>query len=90
MRSRSDWRADALCAQVGGDLWYPDDADGTARIHPSAYDGPRAVCRACPVRRACLEHALATGERHGMWGGLTPRQRKRLTANRTAAVQVVS
>lgn len=35
----------------------------------------RAVCAACPVRRACLAHALAHDEPWGMWGGLTTRER---------------
>lgn len=35
----------------------------------------RALCRTCPVQRACLEHALATDEPHGIWGGLNELQR---------------
>ena len=35
----------------------------------------RAVCAACPVRAACLAHALAHDEPWGMWGGLTTRER---------------
>jgi len=35
----------------------------------------RAVCAACPVRAACLAHALAHDEPWGIWGGLTTRER---------------
>lgn len=64
------WRDDALCAQVGGDAWYPDKGQDAAR--------PKRVCQACPVRDACLDWAIRHREPHGVWGGLTPRQRQRL------------
>lgn len=47
----------------------------------------RTVCRRCPVRARdwpepgnggtgeCLDWADAAGERYGIWGGLTPRER---------------
>lgn len=38
-------------------------------------------CAVCPVRIDCLYVALRTGERHGIWGGLTPRQRNTLMKN---------
>lgn len=38
-----------------------------------------AVCRTCPVVEDCLEHALATNERFGVWGGTTERQRRKLS-----------
>lgn len=34
-----------------------------------------AVCLRCPVRPACLEHALRAPEEYGVWGGLTEHQR---------------
>jgi WhiB family redox-sensing transcriptional regulator len=46
-----------------------DDAPGL----PTA--AARAVCAACPVRAACLVHALAHDEPWDMWGGLTTRER---------------
>jgi WhiB family redox-sensing transcriptional regulator len=37
-----------------------------------------AVCNTCTVRSDCLEFALETRERFGIWGGATERERKRL------------
>lgn len=60
----------ALCAQSDPDAWFPDPGDPA----PLA----KAVCRRCPVQDACLDHALANDERHGVWGGLTPGERVEL------------
>jgi WhiB family redox-sensing transcriptional regulator len=41
--------------------------------------GPaRQVCAACPVREPCLEYALNNRITHGIWGGLTERERRPL------------
>ena len=70
-----DWMAQALCAEIDPDLWYPDPGDAaTARAAV-------AVCGVCPVRAECLDYAMATetqGGRHGVWGGLIPNARDRL------------
>lgn len=34
------------------------------------------ICAACPVRNLCLEFALDHDEDFGVWGGLTPRERR--------------
>jgi WhiB family redox-sensing transcriptional regulator len=36
------------------------------------------VCRACVVKAECLEYALVNGEKFGIWGGLSERERRRL------------
>jgi WhiB family redox-sensing transcriptional regulator len=38
----------------------------------------KAVCAECPVRRDCLDYAVTHGERHGIWGGTSERERRRL------------
>jgi hypothetical protein len=38
----------------------------------------KQVCSICPVRRECLLDALRDVERHGIWGGLTERERSRV------------
>jgi WhiB family redox-sensing transcriptional regulator len=72
-----DWTELALCAQVDPDAWFPPKGGNVAQ--------PKAVCRQCPVRAECLEYALEHGERFGVWGGLTERERRPLLAARQRA-----
>jgi WhiB family redox-sensing transcriptional regulator len=37
------------------------------------------ICAICPVVEECLEHAIETNERFGVWGGTTERQRRKLS-----------
>lgn len=72
-------------------LWYPTiiDDDGQEVLDDGTiwesfgdtseyYDEARSICNGCPVRNECLSHALAAKERYGMWGGLTPIERRRI------------
>jgi hypothetical protein len=36
----------------------------------------RRVCASCPVRQQCLDYAIGHGIVHGIWGGLTERNRR--------------
>jgi len=70
------WRAKAACQGLNPDIFYPateDDADA---------EPAKVVCGACPVREACLEHALAGREKDGVWGGATERERRRIIRQR--------
>jgi WhiB family transcriptional regulator, redox-sensing transcriptional regulator len=64
-----DWRAHGLCAGSDPNLWF---AVG-AREHKMA----KSICRSCPVRRECLEYAMEAPVDHGVWGGMTERERRR-------------
>ena len=71
------WQEHALCAQVGGDEWFPEIGD--------SMDDARQICGRCPVATACLRDALATDERFGIRGGLSPRQRTSLKRRQAAS-----
>jgi WhiB family transcriptional regulator, redox-sensing transcriptional regulator len=66
--------AEALCArEVADHIWFP--AKG-ASLQPA-----RRICRRCPVREQCVQHAIADPSlRDGIWGGTTPKMRSRLRA----------
>jgi WhiB family redox-sensing transcriptional regulator len=60
------WTERALCAQVGGDIWFPEKGDNV---------GPaKKICRSCEVRAQCLTYALENEEQSGVWVGLTERE----------------
>jgi len=42
----------------------------------------KEVCAGCGVRAACLEHALSSREKAGVWGGATERERRRIIRQR--------
>lgn len=42
------------------------------------YEEGKAICAECPIREACLADAMARRERFGLWGGLTPIERRRI------------
>ncbi|WP_433474956.1 WhiB family transcriptional regulator [Spirillospora sp. CA-142024] len=73
------WTKDALCAQVGVEVFFsdPTETDTLAQA--------KRVCRACPVRGQCLEWALSfsqRNDRYGVFGGASPRQRRALRRER--------
>ena len=59
--SHPAWMDAAACRDEDPELWFP--LDGNGRL-------ARAICRECPVRVDCLNHAIAVGTRDGIWGGL--------------------
>uniref|UniRef100_A0AAU8GNW6 WhiB family transcription factor n=1 Tax=Mycobacterium phage Pharb TaxID=3136626 RepID=A0AAU8GNW6_9VIRU len=72
------WEADALCAQVDPELFFP------AQGQPGA--PAKAVCARCPVVDECLDRALSfPTEQWGVWGGLSQRERREVVRNRRKA-----
>lgn len=65
-----DWRQQALCAQIDPELFFPEQGESNAFA--------KAMCRRCPVTRECLLAALQGGERYGIWGGMSPKERSAL------------
>jgi WhiB family redox-sensing transcriptional regulator len=71
---RDEWSTSAACAPYDPELWWVEDPNDLAR--KIALE----VCESCPVQRDCLQHALTTPEREGIWGGKTPAQRRNIIA----------
>ena len=65
------WMERAYCASsdMGADLWHGETTNETALA--------RRLCRQeCPVIADCLYYAITNGETAGVWGGMSPKQRK--------------
>jgi len=69
---RPDWQAFAACrsADVDLDAFFPGRGDRT--------DEARAICATCTVRDECLEYAMENGIQHGIWGGKSERERRKM------------
>lgn len=69
-----DWRDQAACAapEVDPGLFFSADSTNRGPVSDEEREAAAlAVCERCPVMEQCRAWALASGERHGVWGGLT-------------------
>lgn len=73
---RRNWRALAACRHTEPELFFPAASAGTVDLSNAQAERAKAVCRACPVRRECLQFALATRQSYGIWGGMSERERR--------------
>lgn len=73
------WQARANCMGVDPELFFPERGASTREA--------KAVCRGCVVREDCLEYAIANGEKFGIWGGMSERERRRVRRSRVLARQ---
>jgi WhiB family transcriptional regulator, redox-sensing transcriptional regulator len=73
-----DWFRYAACRGADAALFFHEDRG-------ESYGEARMICFGCPVRVNCLDHALRTHEKLGMWGGKSPGQRKRMLAELVAS-----
>ncbi|NXY95449.1 WhiB family transcriptional regulator [Streptomyces sp. BR123] len=67
------WHGRAACRNADQDDLFGDGAAQTAA---------KAVCADCEVRLECLAQALDNRIEHGVWGGMTERERRALLRRR--------
>lgn len=63
------WQDRAACARLGPDLFFPGIGEDA---QPA-----KQVCAGCPVAGDCLQYAHTNRIRHGVWGGLSEKERRR-------------
>jgi WhiB family redox-sensing transcriptional regulator len=71
-----NWMAMGNCAEMSPSLFFPSDGVGV--------EAARKVCADCPVKTVCLEYALENRIDHGVWGGTSERERRRILRARAA------
>ena len=72
--SQTAWMADGNCRLHPPSTFFPSDGVGV--------DKARKICRDCPVMGLCLEYALEERIDHGVWGGCSERERRRILKTR--------
>lgn len=70
------FKALASCRGVDPRVFFPSDSVGEAIA--------KEVCQGCVVRQECLDYAVKNNEDHGVWGGLSERERRSIRKRSTA------
>lgn len=64
-----NWYKRAACLHVEEkELLFPPNGEPGLKA--------KRVCAGCPVQAACLQYALETDQRWGVWGGTSPLERR--------------
>jgi WhiB family redox-sensing transcriptional regulator len=76
------WQDFANCRGADADLFFTERGASTRKA--------KAICDACEVRAECLDYAITTGEKYGIWGGLSERARRRVRHERSQQMRQVA
>lgn len=75
------WRYEAKCHDEDTDIFFPPR---DRRLYKPIADQAKGICWGddgrpeCPVRRECLWYAISMEDTHGIWGGMSHRERSHL------------
>jgi WhiB family redox-sensing transcriptional regulator len=78
MTMSTDWMARGKCREMDPAFFFPSDGLGVQEA--------QRICAECPVTEECLQYALDNRIDHGVWGGRSERERRRLQRRRRAAL----
>ena len=78
---RPEWMADAACIGKPQAWFFPGRGELTSTA--------KNICAGCPVLDTCREYALGKGEQHGIWGGMSERERRRVRSMRAKTVVIM-
>lgn len=72
MTRGSNWRDRAACLDMDSNIFVGERATPGGWSYAPAL----AVCAGCDVTEECLEFAVSSNITVGVWGGLTPNERR--------------
>lgn len=70
----TEWMPQGRCREIPPGTFFPSDGVGV--------EVARRICAECPVKAPCLEYALTHHIDHGVWGGASERERRRILRQR--------
>jgi WhiB family redox-sensing transcriptional regulator len=73
----SEWMQRGKCRDLSPSIFFPSDGLGV--------QAAQRICAECPVASECLEYALTERVDHGVWGGKSERERRRILRRRRIA-----
>lgn len=69
----TEWMIDASCKGMGHEYFFPIELKG--RVAAGKILAAKAICAQCVVQQECLNYALNTNQKFGIWGGQTEPER---------------
>ncbi len=78
----TSWMANGNCRSVHPSVFFPSDGVGV--------DIARKICATCESKEPCLEYALDARVDHGVWGGASERERRRILRRRRLELAAAS
>jgi WhiB family redox-sensing transcriptional regulator len=80
----AEWQEEGLCRGYDNVLFFGDE--GESELEKQARESrAKSICKTCPVLEPCLEFAMETNQKYGIWGGLTAKERASLKRRRARA-----
>ena len=76
LTTASTWEERAACRGHDPSLFFGPNRFEPKRERLAREAAAKEVCRGCPVRVPCGEHAMSVGESFGVWGGLGESERR--------------
>lgn len=76
------WMLSGKCRELDPNEFFPSDGTGVTKA--------RSICADCPVKEPCLEYALRNRIDHGVWGGTSERERRRILKARRVETTVAA
>ena len=78
LATSEDWRLRAACRGPQSVVFFPPPRFERKEEKRERERQAKEICSSCVVVGACRNHALARGEQHGIWGGLSENERRSL------------
>ena len=73
------WQDLANCRGADPDLFFPERGASTRTA--------KGICRECSVQNECLEFAIVSSEKFGIWGAMSERERRKIRRQRAVAAE---
>jgi WhiB family redox-sensing transcriptional regulator len=73
------WQDFANCRGADPDLFFPERGASTRMA--------KSICRECTVLDECLEFAIVSSEKFGIWGAMSERERRKIRRERQITIR---
>lgn len=76
--SKGVWHLDAACRGPYQAIFFPPARSESRREKRARERRAKEICVQCPVIDECREYSFEIKEQHGIWGGLTEKERREI------------